>query len=340
MLNRALSLAAVIFLIGFFPALHARAQNLEAGKSPAQIFAGTCSACHKAPRGLLKSVPAGSLSSFLRQHYTTSSEMASLLSAYLVSNGATDTRYVGSPARQGTDAKPEAKPSGAAQQLDRYGRPLRPGAPSQEASRPDADGLTPRGEPGGRQGRNAKRLDDPSLVRPAADGSVPAQATSERGPDGRKLSAKRRPGSRDKPGMEELPKNETIKEEASQGDAAKEGTPGAPAEPTEGKTAAVRPEAAIGEGGASNMPLRADPVPAVTPAPTASENKIPPVQTNEPGPSAAPAPTPTTTASSAEVEPAAVLSASRPSVPPPIPGALALPEPVASAGPPSPPISQ
>lgn len=86
MLSRALSLATVL-LIGCFAAIPAQAQNLEAGKSPSQIFAGTCTACHKSPRGLLKTVGAGSLPGFLRQHYTTSSDMASLLSSFLISNG-------------------------------------------------------------------------------------------------------------------------------------------------------------------------------------------------------------------------------------------------------------
>src|SRR5712675_1721090 len=98
MLSRALTLATVMLLIGCLAADKAQAQatNLEAGKSPSQIFAGTCNACHKSPRGLLKTVPAGSLPTFLRQHYTTSGDMASLLSAFLVSNGAADTRHVGS----------------------------------------------------------------------------------------------------------------------------------------------------------------------------------------------------------------------------------------------------
>src|SRR6195952_2974758 len=142
MLSRTLSLATVTLLIGCMAALPVRAQNLEAGKSPSQIFAGTCSACHKAPRGLLKSVPAGSLPGFLRQHYTTSSEMASLLSAYLVSNGATDTRLGAGPPKQGKDASLESRPAGASEQRDRYGRRLRP----QEASKPDADGLSARPE--------------------------------------------------------------------------------------------------------------------------------------------------------------------------------------------------
>src|ERR1700716_686936 len=126
MLSRALSLATVTLLIGCFTAerAQAQAQNLEAGKSPSQIFAGTCSACHKSPRGLLKTVPAGSLASFLRQHYTTSPDMASLLSAFLISNGATDTRYVGSQPKQEKDAKSEARPGAPPEQLDRHGHRL------------------------------------------------------------------------------------------------------------------------------------------------------------------------------------------------------------------------
>ena len=94
MSGRALIFATVILVAGF-AANSAQAQNLEAGKSPSQIFAGTCSACHKSPRGLLKSVSVSALPGFLRQHYTTSSDMASVLSSYLVSNGASDTRYQG-----------------------------------------------------------------------------------------------------------------------------------------------------------------------------------------------------------------------------------------------------
>src|SRR5258708_2526911 len=137
MLSRALSLATVTLLIGGFAAIPVQAQNLEAGKSPSQIFAGTCSACHKSPRGLLKTVPAGSLPGFLRQHYTTSSDMASLLSAFLTSNGAADTRYVGTQPRPDKDAKPEAKPAGPAEQLDRYGRRLRPPLPPQDIPKPE-----------------------------------------------------------------------------------------------------------------------------------------------------------------------------------------------------------
>src|ERR1700694_6071565 len=127
MVSRALSLATVTLLIGCFAGTPAwaQAQNLEAGKSPSQIFAGTCNACHKSPRGLLKTVPAGSLPGFLRQHYTTSGEMASLLSGFLVSNGAADTRFTGNQSKPGKDAKPEGRPGASPDQLDRFGRRLR-----------------------------------------------------------------------------------------------------------------------------------------------------------------------------------------------------------------------
>src|SRR5271163_2082281 len=169
MVSRALSLATVTLLIGCLAATPGQADNLEAGKSPAQIFAGTCNACHKSPRGLMKTVSAGSLPSFLREHYTTSIDMAKELSGFLISNGAADTR---AQPKQAKDAKLEGKPV-----------------------RPEADGLSPQGEPG-LQGRNAKRLgrpgEPPEGVKPAVEGQTPEQAAIERGPDGRKLSAKQR----------------------------------------------------------------------------------------------------------------------------------------------------
>jgi hypothetical protein len=358
MLGRALSSATVTLLIGCLAAIPVRAQNLEAGKSPSQIFAGTCVACHKSPRGLLKTVPAGSLPGYLRQHYTTSSEMASLLSAFLVSNGAADTRYVGTkPTQQPKDAKPPVP-----EQLDRQGRPIRPAAPLQEAARPsdaqpaakpDADGIVPQAEPGARQGRNARRLprspgEVPEAAKPAMEGQAPAQAAGEGGPDGRKSGAKQKLSKRGKPGGEESPKagetpkagaatgaaepakGETAKDDAAKSDTPKSETPkddaGKPesAKPLgEGKSESTKVDA-VKETGGETPALRADPVPPVTPAPPAA-----------PAPTAA-VPAAATTAANGGSEPAA-----SPSVPAPPPAMTASvpPPPVAPAGPPVPPIS-
>src|SRR5205807_10418146 len=86
MLRRALTLATVMLLIGCLAADKAQAQatNLEAGKSPSQIFAGTCNACHKSPRGLLKTVPAGSLPTFLRDRKSTRLNSSHLVISYAV----------------------------------------------------------------------------------------------------------------------------------------------------------------------------------------------------------------------------------------------------------------
>jgi hypothetical protein len=177
----------------------AQAQNLEAGKSPSQIFAGTCSACHKTPRGLLRTIPPGSLPGFLREHYTTSSNMASLLSGYLISNGAADTRYGSGQGRPGMSARPE--------QAGRYGR--RTNSPREAAEPPpgggpDADRLSEQAGPRHR-GRSARRTppagEQPEAAKPPE--GVPAQQADQRGHEGRK--ARHRPARRGRPTTEEEP---------------------------------------------------------------------------------------------------------------------------------------
>lgn len=108
MSRRTLSLAAVALWMS--AAVPAAAQNLEAGKSPSQIFAATCALCHKSAHGLLKSVAPGSLPGFLRQHYTTSVEMAGAMSAYVLSNGAANRRPGDDLTREGRESRSLPKP--------------------------------------------------------------------------------------------------------------------------------------------------------------------------------------------------------------------------------------
>ena len=58
-------------------------ESLDRGKTPAQLFASQCSACHKSPRGLAKSGGLFGLDGFLREHYMTSRETAAAMSRYL-----------------------------------------------------------------------------------------------------------------------------------------------------------------------------------------------------------------------------------------------------------------
>lgn len=372
MLSRALITATVMLLTGCFTAIPVRAENLEAGKSPSQIFAGACSACHKGTRGLLRTVSPGSLPGFLRQHYTTSGDMAGLLSAYILANGAADTRMGGGLTKQGKDQKSEPKPAMAPDQAEpRLGRRQRPAAP-QEASRPDADGLTAQGEPKGaepatRLERN-KRFARPSPENPAVEGQPAAAAAGDTGPGGhprQKLSKRGRPGREEPPNAEtgktepgtsesgktDAGKTDPAKQAPSIGEAAKsemskdspkdEGAKSTAAKGAdEGKaeaakvdgtrTEGAKPEGGKAEANRDETPLRADPVPPVTPAPKPSDGETKPVQTATPV-SSPPA------ASAAASEPSAALP---PAAKPAVEASVPPPAPVAPAGPPAPPISQ
>jgi hypothetical protein len=211
-----------MLLIGCFAAPgRVRAQNLEAGKSPSQIFAGTCTACHKSPRGLLKTVPPGSLPGFLREHYTTSSGMASLLSTYLISNGAADSRYGGGQPRPDKRAKSEARSGGEPEQADRHGRRINPPrevAEPPQGGKPDA---AAQAEPRHR-GRNAGRLERSGEGTDAAkpvEARAPAQQVNQHGRDGRK--ARHRPGKRGGPASDEEPGVGAATPEAGKSEAAK-----------------------------------------------------------------------------------------------------------------------
>ena len=283
MLSRALSLATVTLVIGCLTGVAVRAvENLEAGKTPSQIFAGTCNACHKSPRGLLKTVPSSSLPGFLRQHYTTSSDMASVLASFLVSNGAADTRFQAKQdqAKQGKDGTKE-------------------GARQEAATRPEQSDAN----------RNAKQRllprpgETPDVMRPDHG---PAQAAIDA-----KQGVKQKQGKKGRP-VEEPPKVEEAarterpaeapKTETAKGDDSAK--PEGKSETGKSETAKVdAPKEAVSEPPST----RSDPVPAVTPAPAATAAVSSP-------PSDAPAGSSAPSAQAAQ--PAAPAVAAAPSLPP------------------------
>jgi hypothetical protein len=357
--SRTLLMAALLFAMSSALAERAKAQeNLDAGKSPSQIFGGTCTACHKSPRGLMKTVSPGSLPGFLRQHYTTSSNMAGVLASYLISNGATDTRYaVGQPnpqqkgAKEGAkdatrEARTDARSATPSDQPEHPGRRQHPGgaaspeAPDpRQAARPDAEGTTP--EPGTHFGRNARQrlarpTEAPDAARPEMDGQTPPQTAVERGPDGRRLSSKQRLSKRGRSG-EELPKSDIKTDTPREEPASVEPATGEPAKSEAAKTDIDKVDSVRPDGGRpapgdksdsvtiepqrepDTPTLRVDPVPPVSPAPSTVLSEPP--ATMSPGSQEPP------TTTSAVPPPPAVTA----STPPPV---------LAPAGPPAPPISQ
>lgn len=323
MSSRALSLATVLLLMGFgaTDTVLAQATNLEAGKAPSQLFAQTCNACHKSPRGLLKTVAPGSLPGFLRQHYTTSSDMAGVLASYLVSNGATDARY---QAKDGKDRKDGAKEKEANTAPEHQGRRQR----SQESARPEGEAVAPAPE-SARSKRAARPPEEGAKEGVKSEG----QAASE----GRKGKRRSKPGTEEAPKVDAAapakedksePKPEPKPESKPEPDAAKvepgrdEAKP--ESKPAEKPEAEVKPDSSRVEPRSSGTPaLRPDPVPQVTPAAPAAGKPADAKPADEVAPKPA-----------ASSEPAA-----KPSEPAP-PAAAAAPPPAESSGPPAPPISR
>lgn len=95
------------FVLGFAAACAsaaAPAQDLTAGKTPAQLFRSDCAECHHSPNGITRTRDVRALTDFLREHYTTKSETASALAVYVSSFAVT-----GAAGRnRGTGAAPAA----------------------------------------------------------------------------------------------------------------------------------------------------------------------------------------------------------------------------------------
>jgi hypothetical protein len=117
------------------------AQDLSAGKTPAQLFSSDCSACHHLPNGLCKKYNTGSLTDFLRAHYTTKPDSAGALARYVTGFATLRAAPVTAPsAEEGVE---ELKARGRASNLSSDGeKPLRPWPQTDEAPRSMPAGLS------------------------------------------------------------------------------------------------------------------------------------------------------------------------------------------------------
>jgi hypothetical protein len=105
--------AISIFVLGFAiscAGTAATAQDLTAGKTPAQLFHSDCAECHRSPGSVAGTRDVHELAAFLREHYTTKSETAGALAAYVSSfagtGAAVRNRGVAAPA---SDEPPPAR---------------------------------------------------------------------------------------------------------------------------------------------------------------------------------------------------------------------------------------
>jgi len=126
--NRKIALAVAI--LALFAVETALAQeNLDQGKSGAQLYANECAICHKSPAGLTKAGGLLGLDSFLREHYTASRESAAAIAAYLktVDTGgpAPKPRATSKPKKKEADtkAKPDEAKSDTKDKSDKSAKP-------------------------------------------------------------------------------------------------------------------------------------------------------------------------------------------------------------------------
>ncbi len=117
------------------PVLAHAQTNIDQGKTPAQIFANDCAACHKATRGLASGKNTLSLTIFLREHYTTSRAQAAALAAYVLGAGGAEPTKPGQ--KPGQERAKNEEPKTAARPGRSTARP-EPEAPASAKLQPSA----------------------------------------------------------------------------------------------------------------------------------------------------------------------------------------------------------
>ena len=159
--RRGIGLAAGLLALAL-AAPAAAQENLDSGKTGAQLYAADCAICHKSAQALKKSGGIFGLSSFLREHYTASRESAAAIASYLdtVGNppaqkkaaGATKRRAKGDEKAKADEKKAKAKSGDAKSEKpdkkDKPGEAKTSEPKSESKSGPKAEPKSePKGEP-------------------------------------------------------------------------------------------------------------------------------------------------------------------------------------------------
>jgi hypothetical protein len=158
----------ILAAVGTIPA---RAQeNLDAGKTSAQLYAADCAICHKTPQGLNKGGGILGLSEFLREHYTASREAASAIAAYVqsIDKGPAAAKKPGKRTAKGDDKGKSGKPSEAKPEQIKAGEP-KSAEPRGEPKTPRADENTGAAKPAASNTSGAKPSDAKSAEPVAAE---------------------------------------------------------------------------------------------------------------------------------------------------------------------------
>lgn len=165
-----LTVAVLVFCLG---APAGAQENLDAGKSGAQLFASDCLICHKSAQSVAKSGGLFGLSGFLREHYTASRETAGVIAAYLDS--------LGSPPAP-------AKRTGQTKRTAKGDEKINPEAKKPDEKKP---GMAKSGEGKSRKSGDAKTLEPKSgNTRPVEPKSNEPKSSEEKPAEPKPVEAK------------------------------------------------------------------------------------------------------------------------------------------------------
>lgn len=178
-----LSVAGFLALLGIGPAW--AQENVEAGKTPAQLYASDCAICHKSPNGLTKAGGLLGLQSFLREHYTASRETAAAIAQYLrtVDKGQPPERKrAATPTRSTKDEKPKASEKTGEKAGERRGK-ADSGKPNEKKKPAEARPVEPKpAESKPAQAAGPKPPEKPPEAKPAATESTPSKPADSKPP--------------------------------------------------------------------------------------------------------------------------------------------------------------
>jgi hypothetical protein len=186
--DREISLARIwpvlLWTLGLGGALvsSAGAQNLDAGKPPSQIFAEGCANCHRSVRDFKNGVSV----SFLREHYTTSSDMASTMAAYLAGVRSDPRSASPAPKSNGTTAATPREPPATENPRDRRTQQSGDSKPAPQTGDPKA----------------ASQAGDPKATPPGSSRTRPGTARAEAAKPG--TAGETKPPAAAPPALEEF----------------------------------------------------------------------------------------------------------------------------------------
>jgi hypothetical protein len=192
-------LAAVLAVLTLWAGGPAAAQeNLDQGKTAAQLYASDCAICHKSPQALVKGLRFAGLDGFLRQHYTASRESAAAISAYLrtLDRGGPAAKDEGTSKRKANAAKSalprrkaeptppdgKASESEASESKPSGGKPAEPDANAAAPEGAEAKAAAPK-SPEGKTSDGKPAEPKPAGGEPAPPQATPAEPAPEAKPD-------------------------------------------------------------------------------------------------------------------------------------------------------------